>query len=53
MARLVCAAAAVGVPPRLRGSVVWAISTFSPLGSLSSNGLRMRVCVCLEWHSTE
>ena len=24
-----------------------AISTFSPVGSLSSNGLRMRVCVCL------
>ena len=24
----------------------WAISTFSPVGSLSSNGLRMRVCVC-------
>ena len=24
-----------------------AISSFSPVGSLSSNGLRMRVCVCL------
>ena len=24
-----------------------AISTFSPVGSLSSDGLRMRVCVCL------
>ena len=24
-----------------------AISTFSPVGSLSSTGLRMRVCVCL------
>ena len=24
-----------------------AVSTFSPVGSLSSNGLRMRVCGCL------
>ena len=33
---------------------IQAISTFSPVGSLSSNGLRMRVCMCLwHWHSTE
>ena len=24
-----------------------AMSTFSPVGSLSSNGLRMRVCLCI------
>ena len=28
-------------------SVILAISTFSPVGSLSSNGLRMRACVYL------
>ena len=31
---------------RLKGLTFWAISTFSLVGSLSSNGLRMRVCVC-------
>ena len=31
-----------------------AISTFSPVGLPSSNGLRMHVCMCLwHWHSTE
>ena len=27
-------------------SVMWVMSTFSPVSSLSSNGMRMRVCVC-------
>ena len=32
---------------------VMAVSTFSPVGSQSSNSLRMRVFVCILWHSTE
>jgi len=32
---------------------VTAVSTFSPVGSQSSNSLRMRVFVCMLWHSTE
>ena len=28
------------------------MSTFNPIGSLSSSGLRMRVCMCLCIHST-
>ena len=31
-----------------------AISTFSPTGSLSSDGLRVHLCLCMwHWHSTE
>ena len=36
----------------LKNSIPMAISTFSPIGSLSSNGLRMRVCVCVLVYST-
>ena len=32
---------------------VSAVSTFSPVGSRSSNGLRMRVFVRIHWHYTE
>ena len=36
---------AVNTPIQIGGRYK-ATSTFSPVGSLSSNGLRMRVCLC-------